>query len=171
MLAQVPEAVPTFAPPSNRVDELDVPDVSAVDIPMPVELPVSALVPDRFPAIELTPAQVAALGSAGASGNVPEVAGLSPSEPNPVAPSGIPVGRTGAAGPIPSGEVIPSGDGPDGTGLTCAETAPQQQSSAPAKPASNGRLIGISLVILTLNSTGPLKCHAMMNPNYAKLRR
>jgi hypothetical protein len=153
MLAQVPEAVPTFAPPSNSVDELDVPDVPSIDIPVLVELPVSELVPDRFPAIELMPAQVAALGSARASGDVPDVAGLSPSELNPVAPSGIPVGGTGAAGPMPSGEVIPSGDGPDGTALTCARAAPQQQSSAPAKPASNGRVIGISLVVLIPNST------------------
>jgi hypothetical protein len=55
LLAQVPEAVPTFPPPSNSVDETDEPDV---DTPVPTELaviavvPVVALVPDKFPAID-----------------------------------------------------------------------------------------------------------------------
>ncbi len=46
----------------------------------------------------------------GIAGDVPDVIGLTPIDPSSVVPSGIPVRGTGAAGPPPSGEVIPSGD-------------------------------------------------------------
>jgi hypothetical protein len=119
MPAHVPEAVPTLPPPSNRVDEAEVP---GVDMPMPTELPVVEPVADRFPASELTPLQVVVLSAAGPSGDTPEVIGLTPGELNSVAPRGIPVPDTAGAGPIPSGEVMPSGDGalPE----TCARTEP-----------------------------------------------
>ena len=96
MLAQVPEAVPTVPPPSNNVDE---PDVPGVDIPVPDELPVSALMLDKFPAIELMPVQVVVLGAAGPSGEAPDVIGLTPGDASSVAPRGIPVGATAGAGP------------------------------------------------------------------------
>jgi hypothetical protein len=101
-VAHVPEAVPTVPPPSKRL----VPDVTGIDVAVLVD------VPDRFPAIELTPAHVAIVPvSAGGSGDVPEVIGLTPTDPSSVVPKGIPVPGTGAAGPMPSGEVMPSGDG------------------------------------------------------------
>ncbi len=121
MLAHVPEAVPTLPPPSNSVDEADVP---GVDIPVPDGLPVMELVPDRFPAIELMPLQVVVLSAAGPSGDAPEVVGLTPGEFSSVAPREIPVPGTAGAGPMPSGEVMPSGEGADGTALTCAQADP-----------------------------------------------
>src|SRR5262249_48291560 len=50
--------------------------------------------------------------SDGGSGDVPDVIGLTPGEASSVAPSGTPVGATEGAGPIPSGEVKPSGGSP-----------------------------------------------------------
>ena len=44
-------------------------------------------------------------------GDVPAAVGLTPGVAISVAPSGIPVTPTGAPGPIPSGEVTPSGMG------------------------------------------------------------
>ena len=119
MLPHVPEAVPTFPPPSNVMDDADVP---AADIPLPTELPAIAP-PDRFPANELVPLQVVVLSGAEPSGDTPEVIGLTPGELNSVAPRGIPVPGTAGAGPMPSGEVMPSGAGalPE----TCARTEPQ----------------------------------------------
>jgi hypothetical protein len=119
MLAHVPEAVPTLPPPSNVVDDADVP---ALDIPVPAELPVIAP-PDTPPASESMPVQVEVLSGAEPSGDTPEVIGLTPGELNSVAPRGIPVPGTAGAGPIPSGEVMPSGAGvlPE----TCARTEPQ----------------------------------------------
>ena len=68
--------------------------------------------PLKLPAGELMPVHVAVLLLVGGlTGEVPEVVGLTPVDPSSVVPSGIPVGGTGAAGPMPSGEVIPSGDG------------------------------------------------------------
>jgi hypothetical protein len=120
--AQVPDAVPTFPPPSNTLDETDVP---AADIPVPTELPVIALAPDKFPPIELTLEHVDVLRADGPSGNTPEVMGLTPGELSSVAPSGIPVPFTEGAGPMPSGEVMPSEDAPSGVAPTCADADPQ----------------------------------------------
>jgi hypothetical protein len=153
MLAQVPEAVPTVPPPSNSVDE---PDVPGVDIPVPDELPVSALVLDKFPAIELMPLQVAVLSVAGPSGEAPDVIGLTPGDASSVAPRGIPVGATAGAGPMPSGEVIPSGDAPGGDmpiPPTCAEAALPPNSIA-ATTVINRRVIGISLPVFRQSSRG-----------------
>ncbi|MGA7490038.1 MAG: hypothetical protein WBW74_24205 [Xanthobacteraceae bacterium] len=121
MLAHVPEVVPTLPPPSNSVDEADAP---GVDIPVPDELPVMELVPDRFPAIELMPLQVVVLSAAGPSGDTPEVMALTPGEFSSVAPRGIPVPGTAGAGPMPSGDVMPSGEGADDTAPTCAQAEP-----------------------------------------------
>ena len=95
----------------------------AVDIPVPTELPVIELVPDRLPTSELTPAQVVVLSGAEPSGDTPEVIGLTPGEFSSVAPRGIPVPATAGAGPMPSGEVMPSGEGtlPE----ICAKAEPQ----------------------------------------------
>jgi hypothetical protein len=120
MPAQVPEAVPTLPPPSNVVEDAAVPEV---DIPVPTELPVIELAPDRLPTSELTPAQVVVLSGAEPSGDTPEVIGLTPGEFSSVAPRGIPVPATAGAGPMPSGEVMPSGEGtlPE----ICAKAEPQ----------------------------------------------
>lgn len=41
--------------------------------------------------------------------------GLTPGVASSVAPIGIPIGATGEPGPMPSGEVIPSGDAGEAT--------------------------------------------------------
>jgi hypothetical protein len=103
MPAQVPDGVPAMPPPSKSAP---VPDAVGADIALFGKLP------DKFPAGELMPLHVARLLLvAGARGDVPEVVGLTPTDPSSVVPSGIPVGGTAGAGPIPSGEVMPSGDG------------------------------------------------------------
>jgi len=100
-LAHVPEAVPIVPPPSKRFTE---PGMVGVDAP--------GFVPEIFPAAEFTPEHVAMLPvGASPSGDIPDVVGLTPIDPNSVLPSGIPVPGIGSAGPIPSGEVMPSGDG------------------------------------------------------------
>jgi hypothetical protein len=43
-------------------------------------------------------------------GDTPDVVGLTPSDPISLLPRGIPVGGTAGAGPMPRGEVMPSGD-------------------------------------------------------------
>jgi hypothetical protein len=112
-----------------------------------VEVPVSELVPDRFPATELMPAQVVMLRVAGPSGETPDVIGRTPGDESSVAPRGIPVGATGRAGPMPSGDVIPSGDGLDGDvpiPTNCAEAELEPKSAAAAATISR-RVICISL--------------------------
>jgi hypothetical protein len=99
MPAQVPDGVPVTMPPPSKSEP--VPAFGTPFIP-----------PLKLPATELTPRQVAMLlVGGGIAGDVPDVAGLTPIDPSSVVPSGIPVRGTGAAGPMPSGEVIPSGDG------------------------------------------------------------
>ena len=100
LAAQVPDAVPPRPPPSKIVVEPDVPGFA-----MPVELP-SAPAPEHAVAPPI----------AGTTGDAPDVIGLTPGDASSVAPSGIPVGATGAAGPMPSGDVMPSGDGPGDVG-------------------------------------------------------
>jgi hypothetical protein len=99
MPAQVPDGVPATTPPPSKSEPA--PALGTPFIP-----------PLKLPALELMPTQVAMLlVGGGIAGDVPDVAGLTPIDPSSVVPSGIPVRGTGAAGPIPSGEVIPSGDG------------------------------------------------------------
>ena len=99
MPAQVPDGVPVTMPPPSKSE------------PVPV-LGTPFIPPLKLPATELTPIQVAMLLVVdGMAGDVPDVIGLTPIDPSSVVPSGIPVRGTGAAGPMPSGEVIPSGDG------------------------------------------------------------
>jgi hypothetical protein len=103
MPAQVPDGVPARPPPSKSAPVLD---AVGDDIALFCKLP------DKFPAGELMPVHVARLLLvAGARGDVPEVVGLTPTDPSSVVPSGIPVRGTAAPGPMPSGEVIPSGEG------------------------------------------------------------
>jgi hypothetical protein len=91
MPAHVPEAVPARLPPSKSEPDAGL-EAPVLDPPL------------KLPAVELMPAQVAVLLVVGGlTGDVPEVVGLTPTDPNSVVPSGIPVGGTGAAGPVPRG--------------------------------------------------------------------
>jgi hypothetical protein len=125
---QVPEAFPIRPPPSNTVVETDVP---MVELAMPEDAPVIELaVPGDAPVVEVVepkeacgieppkpehPAVLLDIADvAGPVGETPDVVGLTPSDPSSVAPKPIPVCGTGAAGPMPSGEVMPSGDGAEG---------------------------------------------------------
>jgi hypothetical protein len=117
MPAHVPDGVPATPPPSKSGLA---PEVAGADV---------AVFGDKFPAGELTPVHVARLLLvAGARGDVPEVVGLTPTDPSSVVPSGIPVGGTAGAGPIPSGEVMPSGEG--ALMPTCADAEPHPRTTA-----------------------------------------
>ena len=100
--AQVPDAFP-MPPPSNVV--LD-PDVPVVPEKLPPMLEHGVMLPGAAP-----------------NGDVADVIGLTPGDESSVAPMGMPVRGTAGAGPMPSGDVIPSGK-PSGDGPTppiCAE--------------------------------------------------
>jgi hypothetical protein len=109
---QVPDALPIVPPPSKRADE---PGVPVADMALLDEIPgIEPPMPDDTcgsepPMLE----HVVMLPGAAPTGDVPDVIGLTPGVESSVAPMGIPVRGTAGAGPIPSGDVIPSGD-PDG---------------------------------------------------------
>jgi hypothetical protein len=134
MPAQVPEAVAVMPPPSkSEPDEV----VGAPFIP-----------PLKLPADELIPKHVAVLLVVGGlSGEVPDVVGLTPTDPSSVVPSGIPVGGTAAAGLMPSGDVTPSGDGP--IVPIWAYAGPQRKSAAIA-PISTRTMIKPPLQLPTI---------------------
>ena len=103
--AQVPDAVPVLPPPSKTVVnpvegvlELVVEDVPVIGAPKEA----SGIEP---PKPEQTAMSLVERPVGVAPGDVPD--GTSS-----VAPRGIPVGETGAAAPTPSGDVMPSGEGP-----------------------------------------------------------
>jgi hypothetical protein len=145
---QVPDAVPAMPPPSNTVGDIEVPavevpvpnDVPDVELTMPDELPMAddelptpgdeTPVPEAVievprpnddsaiePPMPLHPELVAVVE------NAPDVIGLTPGDASSVAPRGTRAGGTGEAGPMPSGDVMPSGE-------TCAKTGPQPKSTA-----------------------------------------
>jgi hypothetical protein len=126
IVPHVPDAVPAMPPPSKGM-------------PRPDAVP--GEVPDRFPAGEAMARQAAGSVGAGPIGEVPDVVGLTPREPTSVEPSGIPTGGTVAAGPMPSGEVIPSGDG--ALVPICADEVPQPRISA-AIAVISMRVMGVS---------------------------
>jgi hypothetical protein len=111
--AQVPDAFPIVPPPSKiAVDMLE--EVPGIELPMPEDTCGS-----EPPMLE----HVVMLPGAAPNGEVPDAIGLTPGDASSVAPIGIPVRGTAGAGPMPSGEVIPSGD-PSGDGPIppiCAE--------------------------------------------------
>jgi hypothetical protein len=120
---QVPDALPIVPPPSKRADE---PGVPVVDMALLDEVPdIESPMPDDTcgsepPMLE----HVVMLPGAAPNGDVPDVIGLTPGVESSVAPIGIPVRGTAGAGPIPSGDVIPSGD-PDGAiPPICADAEP-----------------------------------------------
>jgi hypothetical protein len=108
MGAQVPDAVPSSPPPSKTVLDADIPaPAELIPEAAVVELPIPGEACESKP-----PAHVAVTPVAEPRGDAPDAIGLTPGDASSVAPSGIPVGATGEAGPMPSGDVIPSGDGP-----------------------------------------------------------
>jgi hypothetical protein len=163
IVGQVPDAFPAMPPPSKPVIDVGVP---AFEIPVPNDIPVREPVlddvsavddvltpPDDVPMAELArpnddsaiappmPAHAELIPGA-PTGDTPDVNGLTPGALISVAPRGIRTGGTGEAGPMPSGDVMPSGDGP---GKTCAKTGPQPMSSA-AAVAITKRVIGVDLI-------------------------
>jgi hypothetical protein len=127
MPAQVPDAVPAATPPPSKSEPaVPLDPIAALGTPFNPPL--------KLPAAELIPIHVAMLlVVGGVTGDVPDVAGLIPIEPSSVVPRGIPVRGTCAAGPIPSGDVIPSGDGALPFIWACAEPHRKSPASAPVK--------------------------------------
>jgi hypothetical protein len=147
--AQVPDAVPAVLPPSNSKVELDVP---ALDVPMPDVVPVLELAaPKDACGIEPPmPPHVARLLIVGGSGDVPDVVGLTPSVGTSVVPRRRPVGGTAEPGPIPSGDVMPSGEGPGALPIppTCAKAAPQPERTAVIATINKRVIAGFSSILL-----------------------
>jgi hypothetical protein len=130
--AQLPDAVPAMPPPSKTEVE---PDIPAVDVPVPEDVPVIELppIPKDVCGIEPPmPEQMELLPVVGPTGEVPDVIGLTPGDASSVAPRGMPAGAPGEPGPMPRGEVMPSGEGPGEMLIppTCAKAAPQPKKTA-----------------------------------------
>jgi hypothetical protein len=126
---QVPDAFPIVPPPSKRTDE---PGIPVADMALLDEIPgIEPPMPDDAcgsepPMLE----QVVMLPGAAPNGDVPDIIGLTPGVESSVAPIGIPVRGTAGAGPMPSGDVIPSGD-PDGPiPPICADAEPLASTTA-----------------------------------------
>lgn len=127
-VAHVPEGVPAMPAPSNSGVGADVPDIApiaedspAIELPVPVvafPMPEDAVCIDPMP---LEHAEVVVIVMALDALEL-DVIGLTPGVASSVAPSGRPVAPTGAPGPIPRGEVIPSGA--MAPMPTCANAAP-----------------------------------------------
>ena len=157
---QVPDAVPATPPPSNTVGDIEVPavevpvpnDVPAIELPMPDdelptpgdETPVPDAVtevprPNDDSAIEPPmPRHPELVTGAGPNVDVPGVIGLTPGDASSVAPRGTRAGGTGEAGPMPRGDVVPSGE-------TCAKAGAQPKSTA-AVVAITKRVIEVSIM-------------------------
>ena len=93
---QFVEVGPLAMPPSNSAVEAEASEVPVIALPEPKQAEFVAA-----PAV-----------------------GLNPGEGSSVAPRGMPGDATGAAGPMPSGEVAPSGEGV-GAPTPCARAVPQ----------------------------------------------
>jgi hypothetical protein len=125
---QVPDAFPIVPPPSKRAGEPGVPvtdmaldEIPGIEPPMPDDTGGS-----EPPMLE----HVVMLPGAAPSGDVPDVIGLTPGVESSVAPMGIPVRGTAGAGPIPSGDVIPSGDPEGPIPPICADAEPLASKTA-----------------------------------------
>ena len=121
--AHVPEAVPDMPVLSNRAVGADIPPVAplvpAIEVPG-LEFPGPEVVGCAdAPILEHVPAVMEPRA------DVPAAVGLTPGVAISVAPSGIPVTPTDAPGPIPSGEVMPSGTGAPVPTVTCAHAVLQ----------------------------------------------
>lgn len=160
---QVPDADPAMPPPSNAVDDVEVPavetpvpdDVPDIELPIPDELPVTDdICVAELPMVEVPrpnddsaieppiPRHPEAVTGAGPSADVIDVIGLTPGDASSVAPRGTRTGGTGEPVPTPSGDVIPSGGSP---GETCAKAGLQPRSTA-ALAAITKRVIRLNLI-------------------------
>jgi hypothetical protein len=145
-VGQVPDAVPVMLmpPPSNGKVELDVP------------------MPDVVPMLELTapkdacgieppmPEHVVMLPVVAPIGDAP--IGLTPGDASSVAPRGMPAGATREPGPMPSGDVMPSGEGPGVMPIPpiCADAEPQPHRTAVIATINKRVIAGFSISLWTL---------------------
>jgi len=149
----VPDAVPAMPAPSNTDVDTELP---AAEVPVPTEVPAIELpIPDDVPVAEGAtpkdtsgseppmPPHVALVPVVGAIGDTPDVSGLTPGDASSVAPRGMLPGGTGEPAPIPSGDVMPSGESP---GAVCATAEPQHTRSA-VIVAIEMRVIACSVLI------------------------
>jgi hypothetical protein len=98
--AEFPAELLLVVQPLDIVGSVPPPSYTELEPDMPVVEPVlEPAVPQTLPSI----------------GDTPDVVGLTPGDASSIAPRGMPVGATAEPGPMPSGEVMPSGDPP-----TCA---------------------------------------------------
>jgi hypothetical protein len=152
--AQGPDALAVVPPPATPAPMPPPPVLAPIPPPSnaaPLEVPVAALV---------TAAEVAAADNPlphatpakGSSGDAPDRIGLAPGVANSVAPRGIRVGPTGAAGPMPSGDVTPKGNPGEMLGA-CACAAPQPNSAAISTIAK--RVLMASALFLPSVRNGP----------------
>jgi hypothetical protein len=137
--AQVPDAVPAMPPPSK-------PDIPAVDVAVPEDVPVTELppIPKDVCGIEPPmPEHIVTLPVVGPIGDAPDVIGLTPGDASSVAPNGTRVGATGEPGPMPSGEVMPSGaPGEMLIPPTCAKAEPQPKRTAAVVAITKRVIVG-----------------------------
>ncbi|WP_147413722.1 hypothetical protein [Pseudorhodoplanes sinuspersici] len=144
--AQVPDAFPSVPPPSKVVGTVGtidpcIPDI--VGIICKPGMPDTAIdEPSEACGIELPkPEHIDTLLVEGPVDGTPDAVGLTPRFVSSVAPSGMPVAGTGAAGPIPSGDVVPSNGGVGAPiGLICARAGPHG-STSPMTPINNQRFM------------------------------
>jgi hypothetical protein len=128
----IPTAPPGDVEPIALGDEADAAEfpnklplvVQPLDVVPPVPPPSYTELEPDMPVVEpmLEPVEPHVLAS---TGDAPDVVGLTPGDASSVAPRGIPTGPTLAPGPMPSGDVIPSGDP-----VACARAEPQPSSAA-----------------------------------------
>jgi hypothetical protein len=149
--AQVPDAVPAVLPPSNSKLELGVP---APDVPIPDVVPELGTPKDACGSELPIPPHDVRLCVVAASGDVPDVSGLTPTVGTSVVPSLRPAGGTGAAGPMPSGDVMPSGEDPDIVPVppTCAKAKPELKRTAAMATVTKRVIIGSTLVCIGYSS-------------------
>jgi hypothetical protein len=140
VVAQMPDAVPTVPPPSKTEFETDVlaEDVPVVELSVPDVVEV-VVVPKDACGIE-PPMPEHGVLAANPSGDAPDVVGLTPGDASSVAPRGMPVDATAEPGPMPSGDVMPSG----GPGEICAKAEPHPKRTA-AVVAIAKRIIVVDL--------------------------
>jgi hypothetical protein len=133
----VPDAVPAIPAPSNSGAGAGVPDIAPVAEDSPGSEPPVPLVEFPRPEAVVCIAPMVVEHAEGVVIVVPleaeelDVIGLTPGVASSVAPSGRPVAPTGAAVPIPSGEVIPSG----WVTARCANAAPKSHNDQTAAAA------------------------------------
>jgi hypothetical protein len=129
-VAHVPDAVPAIPAPSNSGVGAEVPDIAPVAEDSPGSEPAASLVGFPMPEAAVCIAPMVLEHTEGVviviapEAEEPDVIGLTPGVASSVAPSGRPVAPTGAAAPIPSGELTPSGGVTAAPMPTCANAAP-----------------------------------------------